>query len=77
MFPIADTTPSPSSNATPPPASSPRNFNLDPTGKWLIAAHQGSNSIALFKVDPDTGKLTFTGTKHEVGGPCCVRFLEL
>jgi 6-phosphogluconolactonase len=55
----------------------PRNFNLDPTGKWLIAAHQGSNSIALFKVDPDTGKLTFTGTKHEVGGPCCVRFLEL
>ena len=55
----------------------PRNFNLDPSGKWCIAAHQGSNSVALFKVDPKTGKLTFTGTKHEVGGPCCVRFLEL
>lgn len=55
----------------------PRNFNLDPSGKWLIVAHQDGNSVALFKVDAETGKLTFTGKKLDVGGPCCVRFLEL
>ncbi len=55
----------------------PRNFNLDPTGQWLIVAHQDGNSVALFKVDAQSGKLTFTGKKLDVGGPCCVRFLEL
>jgi 6-phosphogluconolactonase len=29
----------------------PRNICLDPTGKWLIAAHQESGTAALFKVD--------------------------
>lgn len=55
----------------------PRNFNLDPTGQWLIVAHQDGNSVALFKVDMGSGKLTFTGKKLNVGGACCVRFLEL
>lgn len=55
----------------------PRNFNLDPTGKWCLVAHQGSNSVAVLKVNQQTGKLESTGRKIEVGGPCCVRFLEL
>lgn len=52
----------------------PRNFNLDPTAKWMIVAHQNSNTAALFKVETD-GKLTFTGKKVPVGGAVCVRFL--
>ncbi|MDP1588495.1 MAG: beta-propeller fold lactonase family protein, partial [Prosthecobacter sp.] len=55
----------------------PRNICLDPTGKWLIAAHQNSGTAALFKVDQDSGKLTFTGTKVNVPGSICVRFLGL
>jgi len=55
----------------------PRNICLDPTGKWLIAAHQDSATAALFKVDQDSGKLTFTGTKVNVPGSICVRFLAL
>lgn len=55
----------------------PRNICLDPTGKWLIAAHQDSGTAALFKVDQDSGKLTFTGTKVNVPGSICVRFLGL
>ena len=55
----------------------PRNFNLDPTGKWLFTEGQGSDTIALFKVDLATGKLTATGTKLEVGVPVCMKFLPL
>ncbi|MCB1211086.1 MAG: beta-propeller fold lactonase family protein, partial [Verrucomicrobiales bacterium] len=55
----------------------PRNFCLDPTGKWMIVAHQNSNTVALFRVDPETGKLSFTGKKQPVGGCVCVRFLPL
>ena len=55
----------------------PRNICLDPTGKWLIAAHQNSGTAALFQVDQDSGKLTFTGTKVEVPGSICVRFLPI
>jgi 6-phosphogluconolactonase len=55
----------------------PRNFSLDPSGKWMLVVHQDSNTGALFKVDQDTGKLTFTGKKVNVGGSVCVRFLGL
>ena len=55
----------------------PRNICLDPTGKWLVAAHQNSGTAALFKEDQDSGKLTFSGTKVNVPGSICVRFLAL
>ena len=54
----------------------PRNFCLDPTGRWMIVAHQDSNSAALLKVDSASGKLEFTGRKIPVGGAVCVRFLS-
>ena len=55
----------------------PRNFNLDPTGRWLITAGQNSDNLAVFRVDQQTGRLEFTGTKIEVGAPVCVRFLPI
>jgi 6-phosphogluconolactonase len=55
----------------------PRNFCLDPTGKWMIVAHQDGNTAALLSVDQNTGKLSFTGKKISVGGSVCVRFLTL
>jgi 6-phosphogluconolactonase len=55
----------------------PRNFNLDPSGRWLITAGQNSNDVALHRVDEDSGQLTFTGTRHKVGAPVCVVFLPV
>lgn len=55
----------------------PRNICLDPSGKWLIAAHQNSGTAAVFKVDQGDGKLAFTGTKVNVPGSICVRFLAV
>jgi len=62
---------------TPSGGSIPRNFNLDPSGQWLFAAHQDSHNVVLFKVDPNTGDLTPNGKEQRVGGCVCVKFLTL
>ena len=54
----------------------PRNFNIDPSGEFLIAANERSNSLVVFRIDQQTGKLTATGEKAEVGSPVCVKFLR-
>lgn len=55
----------------------PRNFNLDPSGKWMLVALQDSGIATLFKVDPSEGTLSFTGKKVPVDGAVCVRFLPV
>ena len=35
----------------------PRHFKIDPSGKWLLCAHQDSNTISVLPLDPVTGKL--------------------
>ena len=52
----------------------PRNFALDPTGRWLLAAGQDSGDITVFKIDPATGQLAPTGARAEVGAPVCLIF---
>lgn len=53
----------------------PRNFAIGPDGSTLFAAHQKTDDIFVFNLDPNTGKLTPTGERWEVGSPVCVRFL--
>ena len=55
----------------------PRNFNLDPSGRWLLAANQDSGNVVVFKVDEQTGRLAATGSEIKVGSPVCVRFVAL
>lgn len=53
----------------------PRNINLDPTAKWLLAAGADSNTVAVHAVDPDTGKLTYQrGHIINVPSPICILF---
>jgi 6-phosphogluconolactonase len=55
----------------------PRNFGIDPTGKYIIACGQDSKSAHVFKIDPATGKLKATGSKIEgLSNPVCVKFLK-
>jgi 6-phosphogluconolactonase len=55
----------------------PRNFNIDPTGTWLLAANQNSGTVVVFRIDPTTGKLTPTGTMARIASPVCVKFLPV
>jgi len=52
----------------------PRNFSLDPTGRWLLVANQNSGSIVVFARDPRSGRLSATSHRLEIPSPVCVRF---
>ncbi len=54
----------------------PRNFTIDPSGKYILVANQDDNSIVVFKIDRKTGKLKFTGNKINVSLPVCLTFLK-
>ncbi|HEY9261623.1 lactonase family protein [Chitinophaga sp.] len=47
----------------------PRNFVIDPTGKYLLVANQNSGNIVVFKRNLQTGLLTATGTEVKVLNP--------
>lgn len=53
----------------------PRNFNFDPTGKFLLIANQNSDEIVIFKRDIQTGLLTDTGNRISVGKPVCIKWV--
>jgi 6-phosphogluconolactonase len=53
----------------------PRNFAIDPTGKFLMAANQESSNIVVFRINPATGDLTPTGQVLEVPSPVCITFV--
>ncbi|MES1224530.1 MAG: beta-propeller fold lactonase family protein, partial [Bacteroidota bacterium] len=54
----------------------PRNFNLDLSGNYLLVANQNSDNIVIFKRDKTTGLLTDTGKKIEVGNPVCIKWIK-
>jgi 6-phosphogluconolactonase len=47
----------------------PRFFNIDPSGKFLIAANQGSGDLVTFRIDPSSGALTRVGPGVSVPAP--------
>lgn len=54
----------------------PRNFNFDPSGDFLLAANQNSNDIVVFKVNHTTGLLKDTGKRIGVGNPVCIKWIH-
>ena len=52
----------------------PRNFTLDPTGRWLLVANQNSSSIVVLAREPRTGLLSPTSRRLEIASPVCLRF---
>lgn len=51
----------------------PRNFALDPSGKWLLVAGQKASEVPIFQVRED-GTLAFTERKIAVPTAMCVVF---
>jgi 6-phosphogluconolactonase len=54
----------------------PRNFNIDPSGRFLICVHQDSNNVVTFLIDQVTGALTPTGQSLEVINAICTQFAQ-
>ncbi|NIG55560.1 lactonase family protein [Chitinophaga sp. Cy-1792] len=51
----------------------PRNFVIDPTGNYLLVAHQLSDDIIIFRRDKATGLLTQTGKVTGITAPSCLK----
>jgi 6-phosphogluconolactonase len=54
----------------------PWSFGLEPGGRWLLVANQGSNAVQVFARDPASGKLTATSESITVNKPVSVAYLQ-
>ena len=54
----------------------PRNFAIDPSGKFLLVAHQYTNDVVIFKRNKTTGALTDTGKRINLCSPVCLVFTK-
>lgn len=54
----------------------PRNFMIDPSGKFLLVANRDSNNIMVFRINQLTGKLEDTKVKLELDKPVCLKMIR-
>ena len=53
----------------------PRNFNLHPSGKWLLVGGQASANVQVFQIDQESGELSAKGEPVDCPGqPKCFVF---
>lgn len=53
----------------------PRDFEIDPSGKFMLIANQDTNTIVTYEINQETGELIDTGYIEEVPTPVCIKFL--
>ncbi|WP_147534018.1 lactonase family protein [Bacillus marasmi] len=54
----------------------PRDFALDPSESFIVAANQESSNLTVFSRDHQTGKLSLLQANVKVPHPVCVKFLR-
>jgi 6-phosphogluconolactonase len=64
-------------SATWPTESCPRNFAIDPSGCYLIAAGEKSDRAASYAINQETGRLEQASTYRSGAGPLWVEVVEL
>jgi 6-phosphogluconolactonase len=55
----------------------PRNFNIDPSGRWMLIASQDGGKVGVWELDPATGLGKETGNTVAVSRPVCVKFVPV
>ena len=54
----------------------PRDFNVDPSGRYLLVAGERSDEIRRYDIDPEHGLLTATESIVKVPSPASVLFVQ-
>jgi 6-phosphogluconolactonase len=52
----------------------PRNFVIDPSGKYILVGNQNSGNIALFGIDEKTGLPVEPAKDYKIKAPVCLKF---
>ena len=53
----------------------PQNLLVTPEGKWLLCANMAGDNVAVFSIDPSSGKLKSAGTPTPMPRPSCIRMV--
>lgn len=64
-------------NIQPVLGKAPRNFSIDPSGKFVLVENQDSNEIVIFNRDQNTGSLSDSGKRIAVGKPVCIKWISI
>lgn len=54
----------------------PWSFSLHPGGRWMLIANEHTNNVAVWRVDPASGRMTDTGVSVSTPAPVCVCFVS-
>lgn len=55
----------------------PRNFNIDPSGRWMLIGSQATGKVGVWQIDAESGLAKETGQSIRVPSPICVRFVPV
>jgi len=55
----------------------PRNFNIDPQGKYALVANQAGGDVIVFAINQETGALEKKVSSVQIDSPVCVKFVGL
>jgi 6-phosphogluconolactonase len=55
----------------------PRNFNIDPSGKWMLIASQDGGKVGVWERDATTGGAKETGNTAAVSKCVCIKFVPV
>ena len=53
----------------------PRNFMIDPTGRFLLVANQNTNTVNVMSIDQKTGRLYPTANRIDISMPVCLKMV--
>ena len=54
----------------------PRDFNIDPEGRFILIAGEQGNEIEIYRINPDSGELYPCGGKTAIRAPANILFID-
>lgn len=55
----------------------PRNFVIDPSGRYLLVGNQNSGNISMFSIDAQTGLPVAPSKDYKLTSPACLKFADV